>query len=798
MKYSETWLREWVNPALSLQDLAHQLTMAGLEVEEVSPIAPPLTGVVVGEVLQTVTHPHAAQLNLCTVSIDATSAPLQIVCGAPNVQAGMKVAVATLGAKLADQEPIQQTTIRQIDSCGMLCSAAELGLSEDNAGILALPADAPLGQALWSYLQLDDHIIDIGLTPNRGDCLSIRGLAREVAALTGAAYTSLAITPVSPTIAATCDVHVIAPEACPNYIGRVIQGVRTDFVSPVWLSERLRRCGVRSINPVVDVVNYVMLCLGQPMHAFDLATLKTPVTVRESSDGEVIELLDGSKKELEQGTLVIADKAGPIAIAGVMGGLASAVSTSTSSIFLESAYFTPATVARARQRYGLNSDSAYRYERGIDPTMQRDAIELATQLIIACAGGEAGPLIECLSVTHLPTPASVVLRYKKLKQVLGFDIAAEAIEDIFKRLQLSYRSDNKGSLDVQWTLTIPSYRTDLRIEEDIIEEVARLYGYDHVPTHRGNVGLIAQATLDQSAHLQTLADHLCHLGYHEIISYSFIDKALQSLLDPMQETCELLNPMTAEMAVMRTSLWPGLVMAMHYNKSRQQQRIRLFEMGTCFRYHAKELCQPKRLAGLVMGSCLPEQWGTRTEAVNFFDVKGDVEQLLSAYFPLAEISFKPTDHPALHPGQAAAIYHQEQCLGIMGRLHPSVLQTLDVQEEIFVFELALAHLQPKALATYSDVSKFPEIRRDLSILVNQAVPVKEIQDTIKGIAGGWLKDVFIFDVYQGKGISPDVKSIALALILQHPTRTLVDDEVAELIERVIMTLKGQLGAELRS
>ncbi len=798
MKYSETWLREWTNPQLSLHDLTNQLTMAGLEVEEISPVAKPFDGVVVGEVLKKDVHPQAEQLSICTVSIGSASAPLQIVCGAPNVQAGLKVAVATVGATLANNDVIKQTTIRQIDSHGMLCSGEELGLSDDNTGILVLPADAPIGQTLWSYLQLDDHIIDIGLTPNRGDCLSIRGLAREVAALTGATYTALTIPKITTSSAATFGVRVLAPASCPQYIGRVIRGVRTDFVTPVWLSERLRRCGVRSINPVVDVVNYVMLALGQPMHAFDLDTLNTHLVVRESAQGEVIELLDGSQKKLEKGTLVIADAAGPVAIAGVMGGLASAVTPTTTNIFLESAYFTPEVVARARQHYLLNSDSAYRYERGIDPTMQRDAIELATELIIACTGGEAGPLIECQPPSHLPTVTTITLRQHKLSQVLGFDIPGDAVEKIFSRLQLSYEFANTASLGAHWVLTIPSYRTDLRIEEDIIEEVARLYGYDHVPTHRGTVDLSVQITLDQSAHLQMLLDRLCHLGYHEIISYSFIDKHLQKLLDPMQEACELLNPMTAEMAVMRTSLWPGLVQAMRYNKSRQQQRIRLFEIGTCFRHQGKDLQQPKHIAGLAMGSCLPEQWGVPAQALSFFDLKGDVEQLLSTYFSLTELMFTPVNHPALHPGQAAAIYYQEQCLGIMGRLHPSVLQALDVQEDIFVFELDVTGIKQMVLAPYIEISKFPEIRRDLSILVNQAVPVKVIQDTIKGIAGGWLKDVFIFDVYQGKGISPDVKSIALALILQHPTRTLVDDEVAELVERVINTLKGQLGAELRS
>lgn len=632
-----------------------------------------------------------------------------------------------------------------------------------------------------------DHIIDVSITPNRGDCMSVKGLAREIAALTKTNLKNASIPDVIPSTQDTFQVTIEEKLACPRYVGRVIQNIKADAITPAWITERLRQCGTRSINPVVDVTNYVMYELGQPMHAFDLKTLQEKIIVRKSKAGEKIALLDGTEKELDNKTLVIADRSNPLAIAGVMGGLDSSVTSLTTDVFLESAYFASEVVARQRQYYNLSSDSASRFERGVDSTIQRQAIERATQLILEIAGGEAGSVIEEVSEAHLPKPIKITLPNAKIKRVLGIEVPANDIKDIFTRLGFEFILQND-----QWIVSMPSHRFDMTIPEDLIEEIARLYGYDRIPTH-SLVSTLSAHSRQEDQDLFVLRNALRDLGYHEIISYSFIDKPLQQLFDPESTPTELVNPITANMSVMRTNLWPGLINTFLYNKSRQQQRIRLFEIGTCFAIRNGELVQESKVAGLIAGTALPEQWGMASREVDFFDLKGDIANI-------AKLAYQPDTHPALHPGQTAALYHQNQKIGVLGALHPSVMQALDLPQtsRVYVFELG-QNLLPKAgLARFEEVSKFPEIRRDIAIMVKQTVPAKAIQDTIKKVAGDWLKDVFIFDVYQGKGISPGLKSMALGLILQHPTRTLVDDEVAQLVERVLIELNGQLGAELRS
>ena len=619
------------------------------------------------------------------------------------------------------------------------------------------------------------------------------GIAREVSALTNTPLTApVSLEEVKATITDTFPLSIQSPAGCPHYVGRVIRHVKADASTPSWMQEKLRRSGIRTISPIVDVTNYVMLELGQPMHAFDLQTIQKEVVVRLSKAGEKIALLDGSEKELDANTLVIADKEKPLAIAGVMGGLDSSVTLLTRDIFLESAYFSPMVIARQRQYYGLNSDSSYRFERGVDHAMQREAIERATHLILEIAGGEAGPVIEEMNKAHLPPPISVRLPMDKIARLLGTSVPDKEVTAILKRL--NFIPSKNGEYH------IPSYRPDVTLPEDLIEEIARVYGYDKIPTHTLTGTLQVQQTENKYQNLSRLRQSLSDQGYHEIVSYSFVAKKLQMLFDPGVQAEELSNPITADMTVMRTNLWPGLANTLLYNKSRQQHRIRLFEIGVCFNKQDDTVIEQLRLAGLMMGLAFPEQWGMASREADFFDLKGHVMSVLKQFYLEGEIRFEPDTHPALHPGQTAAIFHLSQKIGIIGAFHPTVLQALDLpqQTRVFGFELDLSQLPASKLNRLEEISKFPEIRRDLAIIVNQAIPVKAIQDTIRVCAGDWLKDVFIFDVYQGKGISPGLKSIAVGCILQHPTRTLVDDEVSKLMEQVIMALKGQFGAELRS
>lgn len=788
MKYSESWLREWVNPDLKREALAEALTMAGFEVEAISPVAAPFTHVCVGQVLTVEKHPEATRLHVCEVDV-GSSPHLQIVCGAANASAGMKVAVARSGTKLPAMT-IASTSIRGVLSQGMLCSAAELGFAEDSEGIISLPCDAPIGQDFREYLKLDDVILDISITPNRGDCLSIKGMAREMAAITQMPFKNLSIPNVKSSLDVSILVNVMAQKECPCYCIRVIHDINPDVTTPTWLKEKLRRSEIRSIHPVVDIVNMVMLELGQPMHAFDRDAIQKGVVVRLSKPGETLALLDGSNVILDAKTLVIADHEKPLAMAGVMGGLSSSVTSKTTHILLESAYFQPNIIARERQQYHLNSDSAYRFERGIDPTIQRQAIERATQLILEIMGGKAGAVIEKRSKKNLPAIKTITLSSEKIATILGVKVPDREIKSILHALQFSFQHKEKI-----WHIQVPPHRSDIALPEDIIEEVARLYGYDRIPTHRLHAPLQINPSQDPMSRVRQA---LCQASYHEIITYSFIDKTMQALLDPQETPHELLNPISADMSVMRTNLWPGLLNTLIYNISRQQHRIRLFETGTCFVRRHQAMTEEARIGGLITGLVVEEQWGIAPREADFYDVKGDIEKLFQQIHRRDLLNFKRGEHPALHPGQTALVLDGDVPVGILGALHPHVLQTLGLTKPVFVFELNLALFQKEAFLSLHEISKFPEIRRDLALLVDQTVPTKEIQDTIRRVAGDWLKDVFIFDLYQGKGVPEGLKSIALALILQHATRTLVDDEVAERMDRVVTALKEQFGAELRS
>lgn len=796
MKFSEIWLREWVNPSLSRDALGNLLTMSGFEVEEILPVSETFSHVIIGQIVSIKKHPNSEQLNICSVDIGKQKKKLQIVCGASNVLVGMKVAVALDNAVLPHNKSIKTITMKGVSSEGMICSSAELGLSEENQGILELPRSAAIGKDIRTYLKLDDHIFNIAITPNRGDCLSIRGLAREISALTKSRLKEIVIPTTKSSNKSNKEsfkVTIRDVKACPRYVGRIIRGVRTDIKTPLWLQECLRRSGTRAIHPIVDVMNYVMFELGQPMHAFDLNKIQNEIIVRHSKMDERIALLDGSDKTLNSDTLVIADKEKPLAIAGVMGGIDSSVTSETQDIFLESAYFSPEVIAKQSRYYHLISDSGYRFERGVDPHIQREAIERATQLIVELVGGKPGPLIEKSRKEYLPKKNTILLNYEKIGKLLGISITKNEVEAIFKGLNFSWTRKKQG-----WLVSIPSYRFDMTQSEDIIEEIARLYGYDHIPTHPIAAKLEVNRNPENEGNLHAMRQAFCDQGFHEIITYSFVDQKLQNLLDPQETARELVNPITSDMTVMRTNLWPGLINSLLYNKSRQQHRIRLFEIGTCFTSRNQEILQQPRIAGLLTGLAFPEQWGSPARIADFFDLKGHVTDVLSFMYH-TDFVFKPDVHKALHPGQCAAIYYKEQKIGLLGALHPLVMQTLELLENVYVFELDLNQLAKCGkVCHFQEISKFPEIRRDISIIVNQAIPAKDIQATIRGAAGDWLKDVFIFDVYQGKGISVGYKSVALALILQHPTRTLVDDEVTELMNSVMNTLKGHLGAELRS
>ncbi|OGT38847.1 MAG: phenylalanine--tRNA ligase subunit beta [Gammaproteobacteria bacterium RIFCSPHIGHO2_12_FULL_38_14] len=788
MKFNESWLHEWVNPQLTREDLARVLTMSGFEIESLLPVAEPFTQVVIGQILKIEKHPKADRLQLCEVNVG--SKVLSIVCGAQNIKIGMKVPVALIGAVLPNNLIIRETAIRGINSYGMLCSSKELALAEESDGIFVLPDDAPIGESIRNYLHLDDYIFDVSITPNRGDCLSVRGISREIATLTQSVLKKpLPFNLPDDSNNDVLPVEIQEQAACPYYLGRIIRGIRTDAATPLWMKERLERCGMRSIHFIVDVANYIMLELGQPMHAFDLQKINSGIIVRYAHAGEKIILLDGSEKNLNTETLIIADQQKPLAIAGIMGGLESSVNLSSQDIFLESAFFSPQLIAKMRQYYQLNSDAAYRFERGVDPTIQKEAILRATQLILEIAGGKAGPLCEVTDTKYLPKTNSIFLHPRDIETLLGIIINTNEIEKILDRLSFSWERHKEG-----FKVVPPSHRFDVTLPEDIIEDIARLYGYDRIPALPITAKLSARCDDQKQNQLSLIRQVLRDQAYHEIITYSFVDKHLQMLLNPQKTPYELANPITSEMAVMRTNLWPGLINAFRFNKNRNQHRVRLFEIGTSFVSAAEE---KKCLAGLLSGLNMPEQWGEAARSVDYYDLKQNIENILNL-LNIKDYSFNSCEHPALHPGESAEIVQDGQKIGLLGALHPETLQKLDLTNKVYVFELALDQGKEAALSQYKEQSKFPEIRRDLALLVNQAIPLQAIQDTIIKSAGDWLKEIFIFDVYEGKGIAPGLKSMAFAITLQHPTRTLVDEEVTALMEHIVQILKEQFAAVLRS
>ncbi|AGA91529.1 phenylalanyl-tRNA synthetase, beta subunit [Thioflavicoccus mobilis 8321] len=792
MRFSVAWLREWVDPPIDVQTLADQLSMAGLEVDAIEPAAPAFSGVVVGEVLALEPHPNADKLRVCTVAAGRDEA-LQIVCGAANVAQGMRVPVALVGAELPGGFKIKRAKLRGVESLGMICSAAELGLAESSNGILPLPVQAPVGEDLRSYLALDDSCIEVDLTPDRGDCLGLAGIAREVAAINRTALRTPTITPVAATSDERPVVRLEAPEACPRYAARVVRGIDPTAETPLWMRERLRRSGLRAIHPVVDVTNYVMLELGQPMHGFDLAQIEEGIRVRLARDGERLALLNGEALTLRGDSLVIADAERPLALAGIMGGEGSGVTAATRDVLLESAFFAPTAIAGRARSYGLHTDSSHRFERGVDPGLQVRALERATELLLAIAGGAFGPVVDCAVADQLPQRAPLTLRRQRIAQVLGLELDDAVVEDLLVRLGMEVAPVAEG-----WSVVPPSSRFDLVLEVDLIADLGRLYGYDRIPVQRACSATVAHLPEETGFDLERAKLALVERGYFEVITYSFVSPDLQALLDPAATPLVLANPLSAEMAAMRTSLWPGLLQAARQNLARQQPRMRLFESGLRFRNVAGELHQEPVLAGLLVGDVAPEQWGEPARAIDFYDMKGDLEALLRLTGCPQTFRFVSGELAALHPGQTARIEREGRSVGVAGMLHPAIAAQLDIAGDVFLFELELGPLLDGALPAFQPLSKFPVIRRDLALELDEAIPYERVHHCIADAAGALLRELVLFDVYRGDKITPGCKSLALGLILQASSQTLTDQEVDEVLDGVLARLAGDLGARLRS
>ena len=791
MKFSESWLRQAVNPSISTEDLVAQVTMAGLEVDAVDRAAPEMSGVVVGEIISVEQHPDADKLRVCQVAGGGEIA--QVVCGAPNARAGIKVPFATVGAKLPGDFKIKKAKLRGVESFGMLCAQTELQLGDDDDGLWELPADATVGSDLIDYLELNDNIIEVDLTPNRGDCLSIRGLAREVGVLNKAAVTEQACAPVAATIDDCIGITLEAPEACARYVGRVIRNLDLGQPTPQWMQEKLRRSGVRSLGPAVDVTNYVLLELGQPMHAFDLSKIDGGIVVRMGRD-EKVKLLDDSEVVVDTQTLVIADNSKALAMAGIMGGDESAVGDDTTDILFESAWFNPLAIAGKARNYGKHTDSSHRFERGVDSLLQVAAIERATALMLEICGGQAGPVVIQESAEHLPAPATIKLRDAHLAQQLGLVIGAIEIDDILARLGLTFVArDDQGS-----TWVAPSWRFDIAIEQDLVEEVARIYGYNNLPTSTPTMALELQAKPERQQDLSIFRQQLVASGYQEAVTYSFVDPGLQKLVDPETVGIALQNPISADMSVMRTSLWPGLLSTAIYNLNRQQNRVRIFEAGQCFVPGENgALTQNMALAGLICGSRTPTGWTASKDKVDFFDLKGDLEAVLALTGLAEQFSFTAAEHPALHPGQSAMVSRNGEQVGWIGQLHPKLQAQLDFNTPVYLFQVDVAKVSESRLPKFSEVSKFPAVRRDLAFLMDSQIASADLMSEARNVAGEHLVDLMLFDVYQSKDIDNKGKSLALGLTFQHASRTLTDDEINMSIDRVVKKLDIKFKAELR-
>jgi phenylalanyl-tRNA synthetase beta chain len=784
MKFSEHWLRTFVDPPLATRELADAIAMGGLDVEHVQPVAPAFERVVVGEVLAAEQHSGADRLSVCTVNVGV--APLTIVCGAPNVRVGSRVPTALAGAKLPGIE-IKVEKVRGVASHGMLCSASELGLDENAAGLMELPADAPIGADVRQVLDLDDHLITIKPTPNRGDCLSLAGIARDVAAITRAPLTELRIEAVGPTIRDVLPIRLAAPRACPLYCGRLLRGVNASAATPRWMAERLMRSGIRSINAIVDITNYVMLELGQPLHAFDAARLQGGICARLAHAGERLQLLNGENRELAADFLVIADDCKALALAGIMGGAESAVTGTTADVFLESAFFDPGVVAGKSRRLGFGSDSAYRFERGVDFAGTRHALERATRLTLDICGGGAGPVAEACDT--LPQRAPVVLRQERAERLLGIGLDPATVSDIFQRLR--FACVPSGS---RFTITPPSFRFDIAIEEDLIEEVARIYGYENIPAaapHAPVVMLPAPETRKDAVAVRQL---LVARDYQEVITYSFVERQWEEDFCGNSQPVALANPIASHLSVMRSSLIGSLVQCVAFNVSRRQPRVRAFEIGRCFLGAGDGAeAQPMRVGGIAYGDVVAEQWGVPRRNVDFHDVKSDVEALLTPQ----GVRFEAAPHPACHPGRSARVMRAERGIGWIGELHPRWQRKYDLPLAPVVFELDLGEVLEGALPAHGEISRFPAVRRDLSAEFDENLSHDAILAGLREDAPAIVSEVELFDVFRGSAVGKGKKSLAFRVLLQDTEKTLTDGEVDSAVSKLRHILQQRFNAKLR-
>lgn len=794
MKFSELWLREWVNPAIDSAALAEQITMAGLEVDGVDAVAGPFNGVVVGEVVECAQHPNADKLRVTKVNVGGERL-LDIVCGAPNCRQGLKVAVATIGAVLPGDFKIKAAKLRGEPSEGMLCSWSELGVSDDHSGIIELPLDAETGRDIRDYLQFDDNTIEISVTPNRADCLSIIGIARDVAVLNKLTLTPPAMEPVSATIDDTFPIRVDATQACPRYLGRVVKGINVKADTPLWMAEKLRRCGIRSIDPVVDITNFVLLELGQPMHAFDLDRIDGGIIVRMAQQDETLTLLDGSEAKLSADTVVIADHHKALAMGGIFGGEHSGVNAETRNILFECAFFDPLAITGRARRHGLHTDASHRYERGVDPALQHRAMERATALLLAICGGEAGPIIDVTHDAALPKAATIVLRREKLDRLIGHHVSDRDVSDILRRLGCEI-TEEAG----KWTAVAPGWRFDMAIEEDLIEEVARVYGYNNIPDVPVQASLVMTEHREAALSLKRVKSMLVDKGYQEAITYSFVDPKAQKLIHPDEEHLLLPSPISVDMSAMRLSLWSGLLGAVVYNQNRQQGRVRLFESGLRFVPDTQAnlgIRQDVMLSGVISGNRYEEHWDLARQAVDFYDLKGDLEAVLDLTGKLDTVEFRAEANPALHPGQSAAIYLDGERVGFIGVVHPELERKLDLNGRTVVFELLWQALSQRALPQASEISRFPANRRDIAVVVDEKVPAADIIAECKKVGVNQVVGVNLFDVYRGKGVNEGQKSLAISLILQDTARTLEEEEIAATVAKCVAVLKERFQATLR-
>ncbi len=795
MKFSESWLREWVNPALTSEELAHQITMAGLEVDEVCDVAGSFSEVVVGEVIECSQHPDADKLRVTKVDVGSDEL-LDIVCGAPNCRQGLKVAVAVVGAVLPGDFKIKKAKLRGQPSHGMLCSFSELGIDIDANGIIELPSDAVVGTDIRAFLQLNDKTIDVDLTPNRADCLSIRGLAREVGVLNRIDVKLPEYDCQSITCNDEITISIEAPHACPRYIGRIIRNLNVKAVTPLWMQEKLRRSGIRSIDPVVDVTNYVMLELGQPMHAFDLSKIEGGIKVRMAKQNEKLVLLDANEVTLTPETLVIADQNKALAMAGIFGGLHSGVTASTTDVLLESAFFTPAAIRGRARNYGLHTDSSHRFERGVDWTLQEQAMERATQLLVEICGGQVSGLSSMSIDEALPKQEPIRLRREKLDKLLGHVISNDDVYEILNRLGCNV---NTGALD--WSVTAPSWRFDLAIEEDLIEEVGRIFGYDNIPNQKPFAALDMHGLAEKYIPTKRIRDLLVDRGFHEAITYSFVEPEKQKLIVPNIEPLILPNPISADMSAMRLSLLPGLLNTAVHNQKRQQGRVRIFESGLRFipdQESENGIKQETMLAALITGSVSDEHWNLPTNTVDFFDLKGDLEAILALTGKQDAFSFSPAQHPALHPGQTATIELNGNVVGFIGTLHPELERKFSLNGRTIVFEIEWAAISQRDISQVESLSKYPVNRRDIAVVVDASLESDAVLKACLESGNQIVSDARLFDVYQGEHLGENMKSLAIALTMQSREKTLEEHEMQEAMNSVISLLQEKFSATLRS